>query len=72
MDGETNTRLLSACGPVGHLCRSQRILVATEGFVARFRWGVPAMIGRIQSTMMPTPILAPLGTKPACVHDALI
>jgi len=30
MDGETNTRLLSACGPVGHLCRSQRILVANE------------------------------------------
>jgi hypothetical protein len=22
--------------------------------------------------MMPTPVLAPLGTKPACVHDALI
>ena len=28
--GETNARLLSACGPVGDLCCSQRILVANE------------------------------------------
>jgi hypothetical protein len=30
IDGETNTRLLSACGQVGHLCCSQRILLANE------------------------------------------
>ena len=30
------------------------------------------MIGRMQSTMIPMPMLAPLGTKPACKHAALI
>jgi hypothetical protein len=32
------------------------------------RFGVPSMIGRIQSDMIPRPLLAPLGTKPARVH----
>jgi len=36
------------------------------------RLGVPNMIGRIQSDMIPTPLLAPLGTKPARVHAAVI
>ena len=34
--------------------------------------GVPSMIGRIQSDMIPRPLLAPLGTKPARVHACAI
>jgi hypothetical protein len=41
-----------------------------KGLVACFRCGVPTIIGWIQSTSIPRPILAPLGTKPACVHAA--
>jgi hypothetical protein len=33
---------------------------------------VPNMIGRIQSDMIPRPLLAPLGTKPARVHACAI
>jgi hypothetical protein len=33
-DGETNTRLPSACDLVGHLCRSQRSLVTNESGLA--------------------------------------
>src|SRR6516225_3419056 len=42
-----------------------------KGLVACFRCGVPAIIGLIQSTAIPTPILVPSGTKPACVHGGL-
>jgi hypothetical protein len=34
--------------------------------------GVPTMIGRMQSTTIPAPLLAPWGTKPACLHAAAI
>src|SRR6516225_8554022 len=42
--------------------------ISGKAFVASFRCGVPTIIGRIQSTAIPRPTLAPLGTKPACVH----
>jgi hypothetical protein len=40
--------------------------------VACVRCGVSVIIGRMQSNMMPRPLLAPLGIKPAWVHAALI
>src|SRR6516225_4966693 len=43
-----------------------------KGLVACSRCGVPTIIGWTQSTAIPTPILAPLGTKPARAHVALI
>ena len=43
-----------------------------KGLVARSRCGVPTIIGWTQSTAIPAPILAPLGTKPARAHVALI
>jgi hypothetical protein len=43
-----------------------------KGLLAWFRCGVPTIIGWIQSNATPTPILAPLGTKPARVQAALI
>src|SRR6516164_4002103 len=57
-------RFLQAMTSWGSICG--------KGLVARFRCGAPAMIGRMQSTMIPMPMLAPLGTKPACMHAALI
>jgi hypothetical protein len=46
--------------------------ISGKAFVASFRCGVPTIIGRIQSTAIPRPALAPLGTKPACEHAAAI
>jgi hypothetical protein len=39
--------------------------ICGKAFVACFRCGVPTIIGRIQSTAIPRPILAPPATKPA-------
>ena len=57
-------RFLQATTTWGSICG--------RGFIACLRCGDPAMIGRMQSTMMPIPMLAPLGTKPACRQAALI
>ena len=57
-------RSLHACTTRGSICG--------KALVACLRCGVPIMIGWIQSTAIPRPILAPLGTKPACLHAAVI
>src|SRR5262249_29161802 len=57
-------RFLQAMTPWGSFCG--------RGFIACLLCGDPAMIGRMQSTMIPIPMLAPLGTKPACRQAALI
>jgi len=46
--------------------------ICGKALVACARCGVSAIIGRTQSNMMPRPLLAPLRTKPAWLHAALI
>ena len=46
--------------------------ICGKALVACFRCGVSVIIGRMQSNMMPSPLLAPLRTKPAWLHAALI
>lgn len=57
-------RFLQATTSCGSICG--------KGLVACLRCGAPAMMGRMQSSMIPMPMLAPLGTKPAWRHAALI
>jgi hypothetical protein len=46
--------------------------ICGKALVACVRCGVSVIIGRMQSNMMPRPLLAPLRTKPAWLHAALI
>jgi hypothetical protein len=46
--------------------------ICGKGLVACFSCSVPAMIGRMQSTASPIPILAPFASNPACLHSAVI
>jgi hypothetical protein len=46
--------------------------ICGKALVACFRCGVSVIIGRMQSNMMPSPLLAALRTKPAWLHAALI
>jgi len=46
--------------------------ICGKGFTPCTPCGVPTMIGRMQSTTIPMPLLAPLRTKPACWHAAAI
>ena len=46
--------------------------ICGKALVACIRCGVSVIIGRMQSNMMPRPLLAPLRTKPAWLHAALI
>jgi hypothetical protein len=46
--------------------------ICGKGLVGCIRCGVPNIIGRIQSDIIPRPLFVPLGTKPACVHAAVI
>ena len=57
-------RSLHAATTCGSICG--------KALVACFRCGVPNIIGRMQSDIIPRPLLVPLGTKPACVHAAVI
>jgi hypothetical protein len=57
-------RTLHACTTFGSTCG--------KALLACWRCGVPIMIGRIQSTAIPRPTLAPFGTKPAWLHAAVI
>src|SRR6516164_1041456 len=57
-------RCLHAVTTCGSICGN--------GFVPCATCGVPAIIGRMQSTMMLAPVFAPFGTKPACLHAAAI
>ena len=46
--------------------------ICGKALVACIRCGVSVIIGRMQSNMMPRPLLAPLRTKPAWLHTALM
>ena len=61
---KSGSRLLHAATICGSICGN--------ALVACFRCGEPAIMGRMQSTMIPAPSFAPLGTKPARVHAAVI
>jgi hypothetical protein len=46
--------------------------ICGKGLVVSLRCAVPSTIGRMQSNMIPAPISAPLGIKPACLQAAAI